>query len=93
MFNQLYLFLNDLFFSLQADGKDEWCIVSFDVPLKLLTGMYKNALLEGYDEIEKLPLDKKTKYWDIACKYYHTTEERIKAAKAAYALGLITATV
>lgn len=61
--------------------------------LAVLESVYGNIIKENPEsEIGKISEDKKLKYWDIACKYYQTLPDRLKASKAAYVLELITST-
>lgn len=60
--------------------------------LAVLTSRYDNFIKDGIDEIEKLSKEKREKYWDIACKYFETMGDRIKASKSCYVLELITST-
>lgn len=63
---------------------------SLAVPI--LNSLYNKFVDEGIDVLEKIPQDKKQKYWDIACKYFKELPERLKASKAVYTLELITST-
>lgn len=58
--------------------------------MKLLYELYVKLIGEGMDGIETISKELKEKYWGIATRFYETEPERIKAAKAAYALSLIT---
>lgn len=66
-------------------------VLSTHVALSVLNSLYKAFILEGIDELGKLPEITKQKFWDIGCKYFETMGDRIKASKAIYALSLITA--
>lgn len=61
------------------------------VALSVLNSLYDNFIIEGIDELGKLPEPTKQKYWDIGCKYFENMGDRIKASKAVYVLSLITA--
>lgn len=93
MFEPLYIIYADTFLKLQEEGKDCWCILNLSVPLRLLNELYiRFTTKDGIEPLEKLPLETKTKYWNISKKFYTDTTQRIKASKAAYVLSLITST-
>lgn len=90
MFNKMYVMFADTFFQSQEKGGDCWIVIKCSVPLILLHELYNRTIKEGGIPIEGLSVDKKLKYYSIACKYYNEPELRIKASKAAYMLALIT---
>lgn len=65
-------------------------ILKYSSVVSILNFMYNCFVLEGIDTIENIDRQLKIKFFEISCKYYNTTEERIKASKAAYTLSLIT---
>lgn len=93
MFESLILCYANLFNKFLEEGKDEWIIVKGTVPVKILNELYNkfiNQKVEPITPLEHLTIEQKTKYWNISKKYYSDTEQRIRAAKAAYTLSLIT---
>lgn len=58
----------------------------------VLNTLYNSWLKEGISPLESIGEDKKRKYWNIALKYFSTTEERIRASKSIYVIELITST-
>ncbi len=62
------------------------------VALSVLNSLYVKFLTDGVVSMEKIPQEKKEKYWATACKYFEEMGDRLKAAKAAYVLELITST-
>jgi hypothetical protein len=93
MFEKLYLLIADSFFDLQKEGKDQWVLIKFTVPTRILCELYEKLLREGeIIAINLIEQDKKQKYYDIACRYWNNKASRIQASKAAYVLSLITST-
>jgi hypothetical protein len=92
MFDALYTYYGKTFDQLNEEGKDGYLIIKLTVPCKLLAELYIKFTKEGIDKITELPQEKKQKYWNIAMKYFVSTEDRIQASKAAYVLALITST-
>ncbi len=93
MFDQLYILLAEMFERMKGENKEYWCLLKLNVPMAILTDLYEKFLRDGVEPIEKLSAEKKRYYFDISCKYYTTTTDRIKASKAAYVLELITSNV
>lgn len=62
------------------------------VSLSVLNSLYPNFVKDGITPMENIPVEKKNKYWDNACKYHEELPERLKASKANYVLELITST-
>lgn len=60
------------------------------VAIYVLTTLYDNFIKDGLDSMEKIPKEKKDKYWQTACVYFTELPERLKASKAFYCLELIT---
>ena len=60
------------------------------VSLFALNTLYEGFVIDGIDAMDKIPQDKKDKYWQTACIYYQELPERLKASKAFYTLELIT---
>lgn len=95
MFNSFYIMYADYFNKLNEEGKDGYILLKSTVCIILLCELYKkftSQTEEPITSLEDLPLDKKTKYWNIAKKYYTEIPDRIKASKCAYTLSLITST-
>jgi len=91
MFNEFYILIGNMFFKLkQLDNGSEWVIIKSSVCVKLLNELYYKFLKDEITPIEQLQEDKKWHYYNIACKFYNTKEQRVKASKAAYVLSLIT---
>jgi hypothetical protein len=65
-------------------------VLKSNVSLYVLNNLYENFILEGVEDLSKLPQEKKDKYWKLACEYFTNLPERLKASKAAYVLELIT---
>lgn len=66
-------------------------VLKTHVSLYVLNTLFQNFIESGeIEDMATLPQDKKDKYWKIACKYYETLGDRLKATKAVYALELIT---
>jgi len=61
------------------------------VALSVLNSLYDTFTKEGVADMSALPKEQKEKFWAVACKYYEDMPERLKAAKAAYTLSLLTA--
>ncbi len=66
-------------------------VLKTHVSLSVLNALYENFILDGIDELGKLPQETKEKYWTIGCRYFEEMADRIKASKAVYVLELITA--
>ena len=91
MLNKLIIWIAEAFQKMMDNGEDCWCLINLSVPCKALSDLYKTFIeTDGIMPIEFLDDEKKRFYFDISCKYYQTTEDRIKASKAAYVLALIT---
>lgn len=60
------------------------------VAMYVLTTLYDNFIKDGLDSMEKIPKEKKDKYWQTACMYFEELPERLKAVRAYYTLELIT---
>ena len=58
--------------------------------IQVLNSLYAKFVSEGVEPIEKIPITKKEKYWEIACKYYTELPTRLQASRAIYTLELIT---
>ena len=65
-------------------------ILTTKVSLSVLNSFYDGFIRDGIEPLEKVPQDKKEKFWQIACKYYEDLPDRLKASKAVYVLSLIT---
>ncbi len=67
-------------------------VLSTIVGLNVLNSLYPNFVKEGIVPMEKIPQEKKEKYWANACKYQDELPQRLQASKANYVLELITST-
>jgi len=90
MNDNLILLLSDIFFKMQSEGKDEYLMLKFSVPCNALYKLYNKLVQVDVPPIESINNDEKSKYWDIAKRYYTDKESAIKGSKAAYILSLIT---
>ncbi len=90
MFKNLYIDLGMLFNDFNEKGSDGFCIIKCAVPCKLLNELYLTFVKDGIPTIQSLPKEQKTKYWNIAKRFYQTEPEAIKASVAAYVLELLT---
>lgn len=81
------------FYSKPVDSDERFWHISGYICCYLLNVLYRKFI--GHKDaqpIEMLPIEKKEKYWRLACIYHNEEPERIKASKAAYVLELITST-
>lgn len=80
-------------FFYKREGDERFLLINGSVCCWLLNTLYLRFIRNNETEpLENLPIDKKEMYWRLA-KLYHSTElERIKAARSAYVLELITST-
>jgi hypothetical protein len=90
MNDQLIIFLVDLFFKIEKEGKDGFILIKFSVPLGCLWKLYERLISVDVPPIESIPLEQKEKYWNIAKRFYTDQEQAIRGSKAAYMLSLIT---
>lgn len=67
-------------------------IFGTSVALSVLNSLYIGFVNDGIEPMEKIPQEKKEKYWAAACKYYETLGDRLKASKSCYVIELITST-
>lgn len=88
----LYELWVSIFYKIQEQGKDVSVMLCSSVLVNTLGERYIQFLKEDIVPIEKLPLERKLKYWNAAKKYYETEPEAIKASCAYYVLSLITST-
>lgn len=91
----MYIFYANEFNELQSQGKDGYLVLGSTVCVMLLNQLYANFMNEGIEPIEKLPQEKKLKFFELAQKYCleeNKQKDRIKTGRAAYALSLITST-
>lgn len=80
----------DIFNKRVYEGKDGYLLIKFSVPLNILSGLYERLSKVDVPKIESLPVEEKTKYWNISKQYYESEVDAIKGSKAAYILSLIT---
>jgi hypothetical protein len=92
MYDNLIILFSDIFNQRVDEGKDGYFIIKFCVPLKVLCSVYERLKNVDVPPIESLPVEQKTKYWNIGKKYYESQENAILASKAAYIISLITNT-
>lgn len=78
------------FYNKHGEEKMYNFIFGSQVALSVLNSLYDRFIKEGIEELEKIPQDKKEKFWAVGCKYYSTMGDRMKACKAVYVLSLIT---
>lgn len=90
MNDSFIIFLTDIFFQRQKDNQDEYLIIKFSVPCKVLSNLYEKLILVDVIPIDSIPVIEKQRYWDIAKKYYTDKNQAIEASKATYILTLIT---
>lgn len=65
-------------------------VLTTKVSLSVLCSLYDGFIKDGVEPMDKIPQDKKEKFWTIACKYFEELPDRLKASKACYVLSLIT---
>ena len=75
---------------IQNGEEKGFSLLRFDVVVSILNTIYLDFMKDGIDGIEKIPQEKKIKYYNISGKYFIDKSHRIKASKAAYILELIT---
>jgi len=85
----LIQFLVEMFFNREKDKQDPYLMVKFSIPLNALYKLYINLIQVDVPPIETLSGEEKTKYWNMAKKYYDDKESAIKASKSIYLLNLI----
>lgn len=90
MNDSIIMLLVDIFFKRQKDNQDEYLLIKFSVPCKVLINLYEKLILVDVMPIDSISVIEKQKYWEIAKRYYTTKEDAVKASKAAYILTLIT---
>lgn len=84
------IFLVDMFFQREEKGSDKYLMIKFSLPLNAFYKLYLSLIQVDIKPIEVLADEEKTKYWELAKKYYTDKETAIKASKAIYMLSLIT---
>lgn len=84
------MFLVDMYFKREKDGKDPFLIIKFTVPLNALYKLYNKLSKVDVPPIESLSTEEKTKYWEIAKRYHEDKSSAILASKASYILNLLT---
>lgn len=93
MFENIYFFYCNEFIKLNSKSKDGFILLKSSVAIKLLNFAYKTLIQENeIIEIENIPVEKKSYYWNIAKRYYEQQNKCIEASKAAYALSWLTKT-
>lgn len=65
-------------------------VLKTSVALNVLLSLYDNFIRDGIEPMEKIPQEKKEKFWAVACKKFDELPDRLKASKACYVLSLIT---
>jgi len=90
MNDSFIMFITDMFFQREKDGKDAFLILKSSVALNALWKLYEKLVQVDVPPIESLSTEEKTKYWNIAKKYYDDKESAIIASKSSYILSLIT---
>jgi hypothetical protein len=81
------------FYNVNGEQKTLDFVFGSKFSLSVLESVYINIVKDNPEsEITKVSEVNKLKYWNIACKYYQTLPDRLKASKAAYVLELITST-
>jgi len=84
------MFLVDMYFKREKDGKDPYLMIKFTVPLNALYKLYNKLSQVDVPPIESLSSEEKTKYWLIAKRYHEDKSSAILASKASYILNLLT---
>jgi len=84
------MFLVDMYFKREKDGKDPYLMLKFTVPLNALYKLYNKLSQVDVPPIESLSSEEKTKYWLIAKRYHEDKSSAILASKASYILNLLT---
>lgn len=83
--------LLEYYYHFFIDNENRTLLIKSYVCIEVMEGRYNHWLkLNEITPIEDLPGDKKQKYWDVAIMYHEGKEKRISAAKAYYALELMT---
>ena len=90
MNDEFIMALTEMFFKREKDNKDAYLMIKSNVVLNIFYKLYNKLTLLDVPPIESLTSEEKTKYWDIAKRYYSDKDKAIKASKAAYILTLIT---
>ncbi len=92
MNDSFIVLLCSIYSRLLDEGKDGYIVIKSTVAVKALFRLYEKLSLIDVPTIETLPLEAKTKYWEIAKQTYTELEFAKKASKAAYMISLITNT-
>ena len=93
MFDGLIQKYGQWFYKFQEQNKNPFMILCSSVAVILLGEFYyRKFTKEEIMPLEKLPDEKKKKYWDLSKEYSTEKEKRIAVCKAAYVLELITST-
>jgi len=90
MNDSFIMFLTDMFFQREKDGKDAFLILKSSVALNALWNLYEKLVQVDVPPIQSLTTEEKNKYWNIAKKYYEDKNLAIIASKSSYILSLIT---
>ena len=91
--DSFFILLNDIYNDLQERKYDGYLILKLSLPLKQLNRLYEKMEVSEIQPIEMLSQELKNKYWKIGKGFYNDQETAIKAAKAAYMLDLVTASI
>jgi hypothetical protein len=81
------------YFILHGEEKTFDFVFKTSIALGILNDLYikfTSDKLNNVEPLEKIPQEKKEKYWNIACKYFPELKQRLQASKAIYTLELIT---
>lgn len=80
------------YFIKHGEEKTVSFVLKTNVGISVLNSLYLKFMIDGITPMEKIPQEKKEKYWSNACKFYEEIGDRLKASKANYVLELITST-
>ena len=89
-FNETMAVMYVDYYNEHGEDKTYDFVLKTHVALSVLNSLYNNFMKDGVPDMSLLPIERKQKYWDIACKYYEKMGDKLKANKACYILSLIT---
>jgi len=89
-FNETMAVMYVDYYNKHGEEKTYDFVLKTHVALNVLNSLYDNFMKDGVPDMSLLPVERKQKYWDVACKHYEEMGDRLKASKACYVLSLIT---
>lgn len=89
-FNETMAVMYVDYYNEHGEDKTYDFVLKTQVALSVLNSLYDDFMKDGVQDMAMLPVERKQKYWDIACKYHEEMGDRLKAARACYILSLIT---